>query len=144
MRPSNPVVPKLVDAVDQIRRLAGGSRDFGQPLAVRAVPAAENQHHVRRRHQVLDGLLAILRGVTDVVLGRPRDLRVLPSQCRDDALRLVHAQSCLRQIRHLGVGRQRQPIDVGFALDKRYALRRRSPIVPPTSSCPSWPIRMMW
>ena len=76
--------------------------------------------------QLPDRLLAVLRRIADVVLGRPDDVREPAFQGADDLLCVVDAQRRLREIRQLPSGLDRQAIDVLGRLDELDALGRFS------------------
>ena len=61
--------------------------------------SATSASSASKRHR----LLAILRGVADVVLRRGRDVRKPLLQPVDDPVGIVHAERRLRQIRHLAL-----------------------------------------
>ena len=95
------VEPRRVEvgrAVDQVRRHAALAGQLGQPLAVRAVLAAQHEHQVGLLGEHADGLLAVLRGVADVVLRRGGDLREPLLQPVDDAVGVVDAERRLREV----------------------------------------------
>ena len=97
--------PQLADAVDQV----GGAcrcRGRSRPAAGCSSCSGCRARAPRRpRGQLADGLLAVLRRVADVVLGRVGDLRELLPERGDDDVGVVDAQRRLRQIGDLGVGR---------------------------------------
>ena len=70
-----PVGGQLVWTVDQVGPLSALLGQFPQSLAVGAVLAAQDQHDIRLAGQLAHRLLAILRGVTDVLLRWTDDLR---------------------------------------------------------------------
>jgi len=61
-------------SVDQMRRTPD-ARANSAAAAVRAVLAADDQHHVGLGGELPHGLLAVLRGITDVVPRGTDDLR---------------------------------------------------------------------
>ena len=136
-----PVQVDVVRAVDQVRRHVLRLAQLGQPPAVGAVVAADDQHTSAWSHQRPHRLLAVLRGVADVFLRRADDVRKPLLQLGDDLGRLVDRERRLREIgQPLGV------VDLESRRRPRSSCTRRiasgaSPIVPITSSCPSWPIR---
>ena len=71
--PVEPAGPEVGDAIDQVGVRAERPGDLGEPLAVGAVLAAQDQHHVGPPGQLADRLLAVLGGVADVILGRVGD-----------------------------------------------------------------------
>ena len=83
-------------------------------LRVRRVLRADDEHEVAVRGHLLDGRLAVRRGVADVVGARTGDAREALAQPGDDRARLVDRQRRLR--------------DVGDAArDRRPRARRRPP-----------------
>ena len=100
--------------VDEVRVGAAVARDLDEPLGVGRVLRADHEHEIALRGHLLDGRLAVRRGVTDVVGARARDLREALAQAVDDRARLVDRK------RRLG--------DVGdLARDRRPRARRRRP-----------------
>ena len=71
----DPLGLQLVGAVDHVGRHAAIRRDFAQAVGVGAVRAADDDHHVDLRRHELHRVLAVLRGIADVVLLRPDDRR---------------------------------------------------------------------
>ena len=116
-------------------RHAARAGQLGQPLAVRAVLAADDQHHVGLGGELPNRLLAILRGIADVVPRRTDDLRKSPPQSLDDLGRIVDRQRRLGQIRHLRRVGHFERVDVRRLLDQpdrlgRFAHRSDHLIVP--------------
>ncbi len=103
---------------------------------------ADHQHQIGLGGHELDGVLAVLGGVADVVLLGADDAGEALAQGGDDGAGVVHRQGGLGDVgEHVGVGdRAGRP------------RRRRSrpgrcrpstwPIVPSTSGWPLWPIMM--
>src|SRR5207344_3671395 len=65
---SDPFGAKLVGTIDHVRRNTAIRRDLAQPVGVGAVRAADNDHDIGGSGHEFHGILAILRGVADVVL----------------------------------------------------------------------------
>lgn len=118
--------PAQVDvgrSVDQPGLHATGAGQFDQPLAVRAVPAADDQNHVRFGRQQAHRLLPVLGGVADVRLRRSDDAGKPLPQAFDDPCRVVDRQGGLREISHFGQVGHSHSIGVRHALDQPDRLR---------------------
>ena len=100
------------------------ARDLDQPVGVRGVPRADHQHEVAARGELLDGVLAVLRRVTDVVGAGPDHVREPLAQLADDAHRLVDRQRRLRDERDPVRVLDLEPLDVVLGLDEHDVLRR--------------------
>jgi hypothetical protein len=64
----------LLGAIDQIGWNTADRRDLAQAVGVGTVLRADNDDSIHLARQRLDGILAILRGVADVVLARSDDV----------------------------------------------------------------------
>jgi len=91
---------------------------FGQPLAVGAVVAADDEDDVGTLGEDPDRLLAVLRGVADVVLRRTGDRRKALLEAADDPGSVVHGERRLRQVGEPVGSGERQTVDVGLGLDQ--------------------------
>ncbi|KOS92276.1 hypothetical protein DM53_4518 [Burkholderia mallei] len=103
---------------DEIARHAAFGADLAQPVRVRAVRRADDEQHVDLFAQLAHRRLAVLRRVADVARVRADDVGEPALQRLDDAARVVHRQRRLRHVRDGRVGRQRQRVDLGLALDE--------------------------
>ena len=100
------------------------ARDLDEAVGVRRVARADDEHEVAVRRHLLDGRLAVRRGVADVVGARPGDAREALAQAVDDRARLVDRQRRLRDVGELlGVG-DLERVDVGLGLDEHDVLGR--------------------
>jgi hypothetical protein len=66
-------------------------------LRVRRISRADHEQQIYPVRDALDGVLAVLRRVTDVVPARQFQLREAPSQSLDDFARVIFAERRLRQ-----------------------------------------------
>ncbi len=131
-----PVEPGLVELVRVVDEVRGGPvllGDLHEAHGVRGVLRADDEHEVALLGHLLDGRLAVRRGVADVVRAGPGDRGEALAQAVDDRARLVDGQ------RRLGdVGELLGVLD----LERR---RRRPPSRPgrcgpgPPPSCPRPP-----
>ncbi len=130
------------DRIDQERARAAHPRNLDQPVRIRALLRADDQHRIADLHQFLDGILAILGRVADVVGLRRLHRRETLLERLHDLARIIDAERGLRDRRD--TSRDSRPA--------RSAPRRRcrpdttlpgaTPSVPFTSSWPAWPIRI--
>ncbi len=111
-------------AVDQMRRRTAGAGQLRQPLAVRAILAADDQHHVGSGGELPHRLLTVLRGVADVVPRRADDLRQFLPQPLDDLRGIINGERRLRKIGHLGWVGHFQRVNIGCFLHQADRLRR--------------------
>ena len=88
----------VFDAVDQIRFAAQPLGQLFQTIGIRAVRRAHHQHQLTLQRELLHRVLTILRGITDVLLARPFDVRKAFTQGINDPGRIVHRQRGLRDI----------------------------------------------
>ena len=111
--PANHSTLQVRRPVDQVAGHAGTVGQLAQAVGVGAGARAHHQQHVALLQQLLDRILAVLRGIADVLAPRRRQLREAPAQRRDDfrgvidrerrlgderqALRVAHLQ-----LRHVG------------------------------------------
>ena len=109
-----------ISATPSIRCAWGPQRpgNLGQPPAVRAVLAAQHQHHVGPGGQLADRFLAVLGRVADVVLGRIGDSGELLPERGDHDVGVIDTQGRLSEIGDFsGVG-DLEPLDVLGGLDQ--------------------------
>ena len=100
------------------------SRDIHQPVGVRRVARADHQHQIDVLSKLLDGVLAVLGGVTDVIVLGAHDRGELLPQCGDDLERLVHRKRRLGDVGNpVRIG-DLQLIDLGHRSDQLDRLRR--------------------
>jgi hypothetical protein len=138
----DPLGIELGRRVDHVRGHAAVRGDLAQPVRVRAVRAADDDHDVDRGREHLDRVLAVLRRVADVVLPRPDDRREAALERLDDARGVVDRKCGLRDVREsLGIGDD-QPRDVGDRLDQVHAAVEL-PGRALDLGCPRWPIITM-
>ena len=110
--------------------------EFGAPItSTRSRPRRDRLH---RR-------LAVGGGVADVFLARPVDLGEAPLQHLDDVDGVVDRQRRLRDIGEaVGLRQRQRPRHRPTVSTSVTAPGGSWPMVPITSGCPAWPIRMMW
>src|SRR3989475_5388167 len=99
--PAGPLEPFRTDVahvVDQVGARAGRLRDFHEPDRVGAVGRPDHQQKVDVVRESLDGGLAVLGRIADVVARRADDLRKFPAQRLDHVARVVHGARGLGQI----------------------------------------------
>ena len=121
--PSNQLGLDLRDAVDQVRRDAQRrrrSRPAARLFELFWLPSTRTS--VGPGRQLADGLLAVLRGVADVVLGRVGDLGELLPECGDHDVGVVDAQRRLGEIGDLARVGDLEPLDVLGRLDQDHLL----------------------
>ena len=119
-----PLGADVVLVGDQVGRRAHDPGHLHEAVGIRAIGGADHEQDVHLARDGLDGGLAVLRGIADVVLGRADDLREAPAQRLDAIARVVHRQRGLRQVRDLvGVG-HREAIHVLRMRDQEHAVRR--------------------
>src|SRR5450830_1687279 len=90
-----PAALHVLGAVDQVRRRGHAFSQFTQAVGVGAVRAADDQHHITFIGQLLDRILAVLRGVADVVLAWAADRREACAQGIDHPASVIHGQGGL-------------------------------------------------
>jgi hypothetical protein len=103
--------------IDHVRRRAQPLGQLAQPVAVAAGRAADDDDHVNGGRQHLDGILAVLRGVADVLLLRFTHLRKPVLHRGQDLRRVVHAERGLRHHRQL-VAARANARHIGHFLDQ--------------------------
>ena len=96
-----PLGAQFVGAVHHVAVDAELARQFGQPVAVGTGGAAHDDHHVDLGRHELHGVLAVLRGVADVLLLRFADCREALAHGSRDRRRVIHRQRGLRHDREL-------------------------------------------
>ena len=74
---------------------------FAQPVGIGAVRRADHEDHVDKLGEFLDGILAVLRRITDVFLMRPFDAWESTVQSRHNIPALIDAERSLRHIREM-------------------------------------------
>ena len=114
----------LVGAVDEMSADAPLACQFGQPLTVGAVLAAQHDHDVGARGEEADGLLAVLGGVADVVLGRPDDLREAFLEPADDPRGVVDGERRLREVGEFVAGAEGKRVDFLGGFHEREGIGR--------------------
>jgi hypothetical protein len=108
----------LALVVDQVGVGAELARDIDEPVRVRRVLRADHEHEVARPRELLDGRLAVRRGVTDVVGARPDDRGKLLAQLVDDRARLIDRQGRLRDVGDACRVLDLEAVDVVLGLDQ--------------------------
>jgi hypothetical protein len=108
----------VLDAIDEVRFDAALAGEFGEPLAVGTVLAAEHQSEIGFGGQHRHGLLAVLCGVADIFLRRRGDVRESFPQPTDDAIGVVDAECCLCEIGDFGFVGDLQVINALRSLDQ--------------------------
>ena len=93
-----PLRADVADVVDQARARAQRLGDLAEPVRVRAVRRAQHQHQIHVVGELLDGGLAVLGRVADVVARRPEDGREPATEDLDHRPRVVHRQRGLREV----------------------------------------------
>ncbi len=88
-----------LDVFDQFGPTALALRHFDEASGVGRVGRPHHQHEIAAMGYGAHGVLAILRGVTDVVRVGPVDVGKARAQGLDDLGRLVDRQRRLRQVR---------------------------------------------
>ena len=135
--------PLLLDlgvVVDQVGGGAVLAGDLDQAVGVRGVGRADHEHQVALAGELLDRDLAVGGRVTDVVGLGADDRRELGAQGGDDLGRLVDRERRLGDEGDpLGVG-DLERVDLLGGLRPGRCCPGASPVVPSTSSWPSWPI----
>ena len=119
-----PGLVHLPGVVDQVRLGAELARHLDEADGVRRVARADDQHEIALGGELLDGRLAVRRGVTDVVGARPGDVREALAQLVDDRARLVDRERGLRDVGDaVGIG-DLERVDVVLGLDQDDVLGR--------------------
>src|SRR3990167_11487215 len=101
-----PAALHVFGAVDQVRRCGHALGQLAQAVGVGTVRAADHQHYIAFVRQLLDRILAVLRGVADVILAGAANSRKPRAQGVDDAAGIVHGQG--------GLGDESQTIRVVY------------------------------
>ena len=116
--PSSQALVDLTRVVDQIRGGAVLAGHLDEPVGVRRVGRAHDEHELALAGQLLDRDLAIGGRVTNVIRLRRGDVREALAQPGDDLVGLVDRERRLRdQGDVVGVG-QFERVDVGDGLDQ--------------------------
>ena len=135
--------PLLLDlgvVVDQVGGGAVLARHLDQAVGVGGVGRADHEDQVALAGQLLDRDLAVGRRVTDVVGLGADDRRELGPQGGDDLGGLVDREGRLGDEGDLARDRAPRATSTSSAVSTRTMLSGASPVVPSTSSWPSWPI----
>src|SRR5690606_21476505 len=91
-----PLRTNLVGAVDQVGGCAHAVGQFAQAVGVGAVGTANDQYQIAFDGQLLDCVLAVLGGVSDVVFSRLFYGRIVISQRVDVFFGVAYGQGVLR------------------------------------------------
>src|SRR6187402_159644 len=113
-----PAALDVFRTVDQERRDALFLGQFLQAIRIRAVYRADHEHEIHGVRQTTHRILAILRGVADIVLARTFDGLELRAECADDGNGVVDRQRGLGDEGELLRLRRRQHGDVLDRLDQ--------------------------
>ena len=98
---AKPVVLQLAGVVDEVGRFAQSGGQFAYAVGVGAVGRADDQHDIAALGQLLDGVLAVLGGVADVVFFGALDGGELCAQGLDNTAGVVHGEGGLGDVGQL-------------------------------------------
>src|SRR5690606_17884306 len=87
-----PFVPNVPGPRDQVGGDAGLGGQLAQAVGIGGIDRTNHQHQVALRGQTAHGVLAVLRGIADVVAPWTDDVRKALPQGLDDAARVVYGK----------------------------------------------------
>ena len=137
--PVKPLLAHFAGVVDQVRLGAAIARHLDQAHRVRRVARADHEHQIAAAGHLLDGRLAVGGRVADVVRAGTDDLREALAQAGDDRARLVDREGRLRDVGDPLRVLRPPARSTSCSLCTSTIRSGASPIVPSTSSWPSWP-----
>ena len=91
---------------------------FHQSLGVGGVLGTHHDHQLHLRRDCLDGDLAVLGGIADVIARRILDIRELLTEHADGIHGLVHGQGGLGEPDQLGALGELQGVHIGLSIDQ--------------------------
>ena len=133
IRVADPCLLDAIRIVNQVRSRAQPLGKLAQPIGIGRVGRAHHKDNITAAGQFANRVLAILRGITDIVFAGPFESRKSLAERIDDRLRIIDRECRLSDKRKIFRIAHLEVSSLFFTLNKV----NRPAIVPITSGCPA-------